>query len=431
MLVTIYNIDWNSNHLNIQHIKLSLVFLCLLSASCFAHDHAVAKHHDPIYIVKSITLSQVIDLTLKKYPDQLINTALERRANALQQRSNNWLADTPNIAMRYQDDLLGDNIGSREIEVELALPLWNWGQRSAAQAVAEQAYNITEKQSSLIKLKVAGLVRNALWNMELANVRFQQAKLTMNIAEKLLSKIKLSVELGDLPRSDLLLAESDYLQKRTLLLQAEAKMMAVRRHYISLTQTSDIPADFKEPLSPFKIITKDHPKLSAINAEILAKKAALNWIKSTGSGQNSFILGGKSEKDHETADDIESLSVEISIPFGGSTHLAPEIALANLELTESLAQRAQLLRELNKNQHEAKHALQVTQAGLSIANELKQIAEAHLKTTRLSFSAGAINLLDLLKIQARSHHAIHYAQEHEIMLQKNIALYNQAIGVLP
>jgi hypothetical protein len=50
---------------------------------------------------------------------------------------------------------------------------------------------------------------------------------------------------------------------------------------------------------------------------------------------------------------------------------------------------------------------------------------------QLSFSAGEINLMDLLKIQARSFNAIRHAKEHKVMLQKNIALYNQAVGVLP
>jgi outer membrane protein TolC len=125
------------------------------------------------------------------------------------------------------------------------------------------------------------------------------------------------------------------------------------------------------------------------------------------------------------------MSVEVSIPFGGSAHLAPEVAATHLELTQVLAQRAHLMRELEKQLHEAKHALEVNKVELKIANELKQIAQAHLKMTNLSFSAGEINLIDLLKIQARSNHAIRHAKERQVMLYKNIALYNQAVGVSP
>lgn len=416
---------------NFRHTKWSILLLWLTTTVVFAHENAVVDHHDRILIDKTLTLSQVITLTLEKFPDQLLGTALKQEADALQQRGNSWLAGAPNVAMRYQDDLPGDDIGSREIEYELELPLWNWGQRAAGQAVAEQAHNAVEKQSSVIKLEVAGLVRNALWNIDLESIRYEQAKSILDISNKLRNKIKRRVELGDLPRSDLLLAQSDYLEKLSLLTQAEAELMHARKSYISLTQMNNIPANYQEQLSPLQEIPGSHPRLTAINAVVQRKQAELKWIKAAGSGQSSFIVGGKSEKGDENDDDIESMSVAISIPFGGSAFLAPRIAASNLQLTKALTQRAHLFRELEKQHHEAQHSLQVTRTELKIANDLKQIAQALLKMTQLSFSAGEINLMDLLKIQARSHNAIRHAKEREVMLQKNIALYNQSVGVLP
>jgi hypothetical protein len=37
----------------------------------------------------------------------------------------------------------------------------------------------------------------------------------------------------------------------------------------------------------------------------------------------------------------------------------------------------------------------------------------------------------LLKVQSRSLEAIRNAKEQEVKLQRNIALYNQAVGVMP
>jgi outer membrane protein TolC len=405
--------------------------ILLTSTQCFAHEHAIVEHHDRIQVNKTLFLPQLIDLTLEKFPEQLLNQAREQEADALQQRGNSWLAGAPVLAFRYKDDLPADDNGYREIEGEVKLPLWNWGQRSAGQAVANQAINETQQLSSAIKLDVTGLVRNTLWNMELENIRYDQAKSILDISEKLLDKIKRRVELGDLPRSNLLLAQSDQLQNHSLLVQAEAEMMHARKNYISLTQMTNIPADYEEQLSPLLDIPESHPKLIAINAVIQRKQAELNWVKSASSGQTNLFLGGKSEREDRHKGNIESMSLGIPIPFGGSAHLAPEIATANLELTEALTQRAYLLRALEKQHHEAKHALEVTRAELQIAKELNQIAESHLKIAQLSFSAGEINLMDLLKIQARSFNAIRHAKEHKVMLQKNIALYNQSVGVFP
>ncbi len=414
-----------------RHTKWSIFLFLLTTTQTYAHEPAVVDHHDRIQIDKTLTLAQLVDLTLEKYPDRLLSAALTQEANALQQRGDSWLAGAPNISMRYQDDLPGDDIGSREMEYELELPLWNWGQRSAGQSVAEQAHNSAEKQLAAIKLDVAGRVRNALWKMELESIRYEQAKSIFDISKKLSNKIKRRVELGDLPRSDLLLAKSNHLEKLSLLTQVEAELMHARKSYISLTQMTIIPADYKEKMSSILEISEHHPKLSVLNAVIQRKQAELKWVKSAGSGQSSFIIGGKSEKAGKNDDDIESMSVTFSMPFGGSAHLAPDIATSNLKLTEALTARARLFRALEKDHHEAKHALQVTRAELKIANELKQIAQAHLKMTQLSFSAGEINLLDLLKIQARAYNAIRHAKEREVMLQKNIAMYNQAVGELP
>jgi len=49
----------------------------------------------------------------------------------------------------------------------------------------------------------------------------------------------------------------------------------------------------------------------------------------------------------------------------------------------------------------------------------------------LSFSVGEINLMDLLKIQSRTQQAVLNAKQREVMLQRDIALYNQAVGVAP
>lgn len=119
------------------------------------------------------------------------------------------------------------------------------------------------------------------------------------------------------------------------------------------------------------------------------------------------------------------------MPFGGGAHLAPEIADANLQLTEVFAQRNRLYRRLLTDLHEAEHALEIDHAELAIALQRQKIAREYLKIGRISFAAGETDLLDFLKMQSRSFAAIEEATERRIILQRDIALYNQAAGVLP
>jgi outer membrane protein TolC len=102
-----------------------------------------------------------------------------------------------------------------------------------------------------------------------------------------------------------------------------------------------------------------------------------------------------------------------------------------VELNKLRADRDQLFRDLEQNHHEAEHNLQVNQAELTIFNELKNVAEKHLKMTQQSFSVGETDLIDLLKIQSQTKLAVLTAKERAVIVQRDFAFYNQAVGVMP
>lgn len=426
-----------------RHIKYCLPLLWLTLQPCAAEDLAPhptldieknlqVEHIDPVEIDPQLNLAQLLEETLEKYPDRLINEALAQEADALHQRGDSWLAGSTALAVDYADSRISNDNGSREATAKLEFTVWNWGQRSAAQNVAEQAQTSAAKQSAAVRLEVAGLVREALWTMALAENRLQQAQITMDISRQLLDKVERRVDLGDLPRADLLLVQSEHLQNQTLLTQAEAELMHSRKSYANLTQTTRIPANYQESLSQLETIQPNHPILEAINAVIARKQANIEWSKNTDTiNQPKISIGSSNNWDQRGSGDIHSANVGVVIPFGHSTYDAPEIAAAHLEMNKALAQREHLQRLLEKNLHEAEHGLEVTRAELTIAKQLKDIAEQHLKMMQISFESGEINLLDLLKIQSRSLEAIRNAKQQEITLQRNIAFYNQAVGAMP
>ena len=420
---------------NLRHIHYSLLALLLTTGPCYAENARsgdTGNHFDPIEIDQNLSLSQLVEQTVEKYPDRLVNEALQAQADAWQERGDSWFAGSHSLALDYSTDKVANDQGAREAAGQLEFTVWNWGQKSAAQTVAERSQVVADKQSQAVRLDVARLVREALWDMALAESRLQQARYTVDIAGQLLEKVKRRVELGDLARADLLLAESEQLQYRAVLTQAEADVMHSRKNYATLTQTTKIPAQYREQLSPIDRIENNHPLLEAINSLIARRQASIEWAKTTDTiNQPKINLTGKSTRDLRGMADTQSAGVGVVIPFGHGSYDAPEVAAAHLELNQALAQREHLLRDLEKKLHEADHMLEVTRQELAIAQQLRQIAETHLKMTEISFTAGEINLLDLLKIQGRSLEAIRNAKEQEVKLQRNIAFYNQAVGVQP
>ena len=214
--------------------------LLLVSVGCLASEKHVVEHYDPIEVDPALSLSELIDLTLEKYPDISMIAALKQEADALRRRGDSWLAAAPSVFLYYQDDAPGSDFGARELEGAFELPLWNWGQRAAGQHMAEQARQVSDLQEKFIKLQVAGLVRQAIWDIVLQNLRLEMALLSYEVAEKLLNTIKRRVDLGDLPRADYLLAKSEMLKKRSELVVAEAEQMHARKRFASLTQNNRV-----------------------------------------------------------------------------------------------------------------------------------------------------------------------------------------------
>lgn len=425
------NTYWNRSRSHLRQYALVLSLLLGSTTWCFADNYALPKQRKPLHVDHTLTLAQVITTSLKHYPDYLIKPALEQEANALQQRGDSWLAEAPSIAVSYEDDWIGDDTGYREIESELELPLWNWQQRAAGQTVANRALNSAQLQLTAIKLEVAGLVREALWGLALKTRHYAHVQSMLANTSKFLDKIKRRVALNDVSRTDLLLAQAGYLQQKAQVTEVESEMMRASRNYVSLTQRDSVPLNYQESVSPLTKVPDTHPRLAAINAVIQRQRAELEWVKSQGSGQSVLSVGGKTGKDDEYGDDMESVGVAISIPFGGGAHLAPEIAELNLELTETLAQRAHLHRELAAKQREATHNLALSRVNLGIVKELKKLAAEHVAMTKLRLSAGEASQLNLLKLQAELDSATFHVEEHEMLVQMRIALYNQAVGILP
>ncbi len=410
---------------------LSCLLLFIISRPSLAEKHLIVAHNDKIVVQKNLSLAQLVNLTFEKHPDGVWLQALEEEAIALSKRSESWTAGAAQATMGYQEATSGT---LHIMDAGVQVPLWNLGQRDAEHKVGVQADESAQTQAAALKLRIAGLVRAALWEMDLQKTRYEQAKIELDTFQELLEKTQRRVALGDLPRMDELLVQTELLQKRSALTLAEAELMHARKRYISITQTNHIPADYHEHLVALQEIEQTHPALVALASQIERKQAELDAQRLVGSGQTALAIGINSDrasKHDPRSNNTESFNLGISIPFGGEAHLAPQLAAINLELSKLLSERAQLYRDLEQAHHEAEHNLAVNQAEMKTAQALKQAAQQHFKMTQLSYAAGEINLLDLLKVQARTQQTVLNAKERALMIERDKALYNQAVGVLP
>ena len=406
-----------------------LISMPLLSLGADKFPHV--EHHDPIIVDSQLSLSSLITLTLENHPDTQWLNSLEAETAAIKRRGESWSAGASNAGFRYQEATSGT---LHYFDGTIEVPLWNIGQRDANQRIGTTAENSTITQTALTHWRVAGLVRSAIWDIALQELRLQQAEIDMRAAQQLANDITRRVQAGDLAQTDALLIQTDVLKKRSALTLAEAEVMHARKRYTSLTQSTKIPANYHESLSQVKEIESSHPALQAIQNLIERKQAELEALNLVGSGQTTVAVGVNSDRPSNRdsrSNNTESFNVGVTIPFGGQAHLDPQLAALNIEINQFRAKRDQLFRDLEQNHHEAEHNLEINEAELAVANELNTVAQKHLTLTQLSFKVGEIDLIDLLKIQSQTQLAALAAKERALVQERDYALYNQAVGVLP
>ncbi len=410
---------------------LRTLCLCLCLGKVGAEELMV-DHLDPLPYDEKLSLKQVVDATFEKYPQGSMIGALRDESQALTQRTDSLIAGYPMIYLQYIDDRLLSNQGVMQIQSGYQIPIWMWGQRSASRAVAEEAEKSANLFAVALKHEIAGLVRESLWNLLLMENRRGLAQQVYEVSQQLLATVKRRVELGDLARSDELMAESDLLDKQSQLTLAEAEVMHARKAYMNLTRLDRAPKQFEEKRSSTAEIQEQHPAIAAANAVVERAQAEVEFTRLSKQGNQPSIMVGMQNERFEGRSNINNeTNLVLQIPIGGDSWNAPFVAQANVALTQKVADRASLMRRLEKALHEAEHILEVDRATLEIANKRKEIAETHLKMSRLAFEAGEIQLIDYLKIQATSQAAIRDAVERAILVQRDTAFYNQVVGVVP
>ena len=404
-------------------------------------EPVLGDHLDEIFIDDGLTLKEVVDMTFERYPQSALIEAYQEEARALEQRSSSWSAGYPMIYLQYIDDALISNRGISDVQSGYQVPLWMWGQKDASQKVSDEAKQAAEYYTVAMKHEIAGLVRDTLWNWRLVENRRDIAGKILEVAEKLTRVVQRRVELGDLARADLLLAESDELEKKTLYILAEAEVMHARKAYQNLTRMTRVPRHLEEIVSKVREMDERHPAIAAANASVERAQAEVELTRLSKQGnQPTVLLGSDSTSLGQTHIDGSygtsrnygtGTNLVFQIPIGGDDWHAPQVAQANLLLNEKIVQRETLRRQLEKALHEAQHNFEVDTAAMAIADRRKQIAVTQIEMSKIAFEAGEVALIDYLKILSGAQAAIRDATERAILLQKDTAIINQVLGISP
>ena len=387
-------------------------------------------HLDELKINANLQLHDVLEKTIARNPMQATLQSRESMVSAKNIVANAMLPSAPAVNVVHQNDTLGSGRGEREWQAELELPVWLPQQRNNRLKVADAAKTNINAGRETLKLNVAGLLREALWDIAFNENNQALAASKYVLASKLQQDVEKRYNAGEMAKTDAMLAQQETLRAEKEQLRAEAELMHARHRYFLLTGMHEIPASFEEPQSPLENYNQ-----SSIWTEIQSKvdlaETERDLAKVESRENLQVLINVRSNKGPFDNLSNESMGVKIRIPFGSESRSAPIKAAAELSVGQALTERETLRNTLETMMHEAEHNLSVSRAELVIVTKQFEIAKESSKLAQKAFQLGETDLVSLIRIQGQTYEAERAYTTRIIQVQWDIARYNQAVGVLP
>jgi len=408
-------------------LLLWALYCLLFNMPAFAESD---EHDHDLQVSAQLTLHDLVEKTIVRYPDSALLSAKQIEIDAKNKRANGILPAAPAIGLLNRNDAITSNRGEREWEADLELPIWLPGQRAAREALARDAALGLVDTRATLNLQVAGMVRDALWDIAMMTHQASLAKSRYQTALALLSNVEKRVKAGDLPKTDIMLAQNEAYQAETFLLRAEAEVKHAQFRYSLLTGLHSIPEVFSEQQVK-TTLDDNHPALRDASKKILVADDERNLIKVERRENPTVSLNARSQRGPFDNQANESLGLKLRIPFETEAHSAPLVANAEMNYAKNQAEAQHLRYTLEAAFHEAEHNLEVTIAELAITTKQHANAQESLRLAKKAFALGETDLVNLLRVQASAYEAERAMKQRQIQLQWDTAHYNQAAGEMP
>ena len=304
------------------------------------------------------------------------------------------------------------------------------GQRDAAGQAAQSQSVWTQAFEQAERLRLAGLLRDAIAAVHLADVDLQQALQQAEAFGMLARDVQRRVKAGDLAPADDLAARSESLTAQAQVSAAREELALQQSNWRLLTGMDPLLLHLSEApvMSP---LPDSHPELLLAHAavDLGQRRAAVARIQQTDAPE--LNLGLRQDRIGQGTAIQNSLALAVRIPIGGEVYKQPRIAAALGELDAAQTQaervRERLLAQLAQRQSQ----LMQSQSLLLIARERASLLRDRARLIDKSFRAGETALPEMLRALAAAASAETAYARQQINHQWAISRLEQAMGLLP
>ena len=339
--------------------------------------------------------------------------------------------DAPSLTVAHRTDaLVGRNRGQREFEAEVALPLWQRGARAATRQTIAQDESVLHAQVAQAKWKLAGEVREAVWNQRFAVSDVVLATRREAEAATLAATVEKRVKAGDLALVDLNQTLIARAQAQAALGEANARL---ERANATLRPWGirEVAAGIESPASTTGQIAPTHVALLALQRQIDSARGRMELARATARVPLELALGISRERGMTGDPYNTSARVSLKIPFGGETRTAPRVAQAVSELAETEALLEQEHQRLAAELQATRAELAQAQTNITIATERARLAAQSQALFDKAFQLGEIEIATRLRAENERFDADLALSRATLEAGRATSRLNQILGLLP
>lgn len=389
-------------------------------------EHALLKSSD------TLDYGSVFLAAMARNPEQPLSKAYRDRADAQQRFAGDWLANRPRATASYWDDQQADNQGMREMEAGIEMDLWRWGQRRDNTSLGDQYQQASDRWQDYLALKTAGIVRQNLHELRRTDTAYAQARQALDDSRELLRISETLYNTGSVAKSTLMQSRGLVLEAEQRLLEREAELVDAQRNYQVLTGLHLRPASaFSEDLSEQQEIGPEHPLLGFLQDQVESQQLQAQLARHDSAGNPTLFMGMRRERGSSGAEDIDSLGIAITVPFGGGNYISAKSTAARLAATEAEVRFMQTQRQLQQQLHEVEHQLESTRRSLELGRERQDLHRQHWQMAKKAFSVGETDILPAVQALQQYRESRLQYQLTELAYQRLISEFNQTVGELP
>lgn len=409
----------------LRHFAQPLRHLALLTGLVLALSGWAADAQE------QATLTSAFAQAWQLHPQAAGLDARDAEARAALDLANGLTPQPAAATLGHLNDRLNRNMGRREWELELAVPLWLRGQQGARQDEAQSRIQLAAAQRAAVKLALAGSLREAWWTLASVRAGLALATRKLDTSRALQANVLKRYRVGELSRIDANLAQNEVLAAQAEWADASSAVLLAEQAYATLTGQTP-PASLPEEASATAAATPDqHPQLLASTATARSAQARVRLTSATNRAAPEFAVRVLRERTDLTERYGNQVGVRLTVPFavGAQIQRDTSVALAESLETEAELQRAQT--RLEQDLARARQQLNTSERQLALSQQRVALASDNLALIEKAFSLGESDLATLLRLRSAAFDAIGSLERQRISCAAAVSRLNQALGVLP